>query len=156
MRPFRLSEELIQVASARLRDSSVHLEANVRRATSDLYYCLFHAVCEGVVEPFGGNPNDPAFLDQFVRLYRHAEHKTIESRAKSVEKKFSPELREFAFHIVEMKNKREDADYNPMAQISIFDVRKMFEKTDIRLRAFWSADPSERAEFSSHLIGFRR
>jgi hypothetical protein len=48
----RLSNQLLAVAKARLAETAARNEANLRRATSDLYYVHFHALCEALVEPW--------------------------------------------------------------------------------------------------------
>lgn len=47
----RLSEQLLRVAEARINDTVLRSEANLRRAVSDMYYAMFHAVAEAFVEP---------------------------------------------------------------------------------------------------------
>ena len=144
-----LSSPLLRVAIARINDSAERSEANLRRATSDLYYAMFHAMCEAVVEPFAVQPESEAFLEAYTRLYRQPEHGHIERRCKEISRsdEFTLELRRFAKHMVTMKNKRELADYHPLQKFMISVVRKDCEITETMLAAFWAAEPKQRAAF---------
>lgn len=151
-----LSEPLLTVARARL-DDRLHSEANLRRATSDLYYAMFHAICEALVEPFGVVQDSEAYKGAMRSLYRNVEHGHAERQCRKIieEGKLSPEMLNFAQYYVSMKNKREEADYDPLSTFSIQKVRKDLQITETRLNAFWAADPAERAAFA-FMIGLRR
>jgi uncharacterized protein (UPF0332 family) len=156
MRPSLLSNQILAVARARL-DGKVHSEANLRRATSDLYYSLFHAVCEAVVEPFGVETDSEAYKVALRSLYRSVDHGHVERQCKALqdEGKLAPALMMFAGHFRAMKTKREEADYDPLQVFVVSRVKSDLEVTEARLAAFWSAAPSERASFA-FLVGVRR
>lgn len=110
--PSRLSEQLLLVAEARLSEDKVRNEANLRRATSDLYYAVFHAICEALVEPLGRHPENKAFIEAYTKIYRQLDHGHAEKRCKKVleEKSFSKEIQGLAEIFTTLKNKRESAD----------------------------------------------
>lgn len=151
-----LSKELVEVAQARL-DGSLHREANLRRATSDLYYAMFHAICEALVELFEVVPESEAYKSAMRSLYRTVEHGYVERRCRKIieEGKFSSPLLDFAKQLVSLKNKREEADYDPLETFAIREVKKDLQITETRLAAFWAADPAERAAFA-FILGLRR
>jgi hypothetical protein len=153
----RLSEQLLLVARARISDASVRNEANLRRATSDLYYVVFHTICEALVEPiFRNDPANTAFVETYTKLYRQPSHGYAEKRCKSVAQSgdFASGISRFAKLFIELKNKRESADYDPLDKLSISIVRNDLEKVESRLQDFWKADPAERAAFACH-VGLR-
>ena len=148
---------MLMAAKARVNDTSTRSEGVLRRATSDLYYALFHAICEALVEPLiGGNPESQAFKIAFEGVYRQVRHEQAEKRCRSVAtgEEFNVELRRFAKHFVTMKNKREVADYHPLERFSITVVKNDIGFTETRLQAFWATSPSERAAFACH-VGLR-
>ncbi|WP_284165243.1 hypothetical protein [Frigidibacter sp. SD6-1] len=153
----RLSEQLLLVAKARIGDKAVRNEASLRRATSDLYYVAFHTICEALVEPmFRAGPANKAFVETYTKLYRQLNHGYAERRCKAVAQggEFSAEIARFAKLFIELKNKRESADYDPLDKFAVSIVRNDLEKVESRLQAFWKADSAERAAFAC-FVGLR-
>lgn len=145
------------MADARISDTNVRNEGNLRRATSDLYYATFHAICEALVEPIGLMPESLAFKEMYVSLYRQVDHGSAEKRCKAVaqSKDFSPEISRFAKHFVTMKNKREMADYHPLEKFMLTVVTNDLRNTLLRMEQFWGSEREERAAFAS-LVGLRQ
>lgn len=146
----RLSNQFIHVARARVSDSSLRSEGNLRRTTSDLYFAAFHAICEALVEPLGAYPDNPAFREIFLSLYRQPDHGIVENKCKIVARgdKFSVGICRFAKQFVNLKYKRQLADYHPLEKFMISAVRNDCDTTEARLEAFWSVDATERATFA--------
>lgn len=151
-----LSDQLLDVARARLA-GGLHSEANLRRATSDLYYAMFHAICDALVEPFDAVPHSAAFREAYRSLYRQVEHGHVERQCRKIieERKLSQPFLAFATHFVSLKNKREEADYDPLQTFDVEKVRNDLEVIETRLAGFWSAPKAERAAFA-FLVGLRR
>lgn len=156
MSPSLLSKELLEVARQRL-NGGLHSEANLRRATSDLYYAMFHAICEALVEPFGAVPDSPAYREAMRSLYRTVEHGHAERQCKKIieEDLMPPAMLTFAKHFVGLRTKREEADYDPLQTWAVAKVRRNLEVTETRLSDFWTANPTERAAFA-FMVGLRR
>lgn len=151
----QLSDELLECARRRLStEASKKLEGELRRATSDLYFAMFHAVCGGVVEPIGTGTETTAFRELFQSLYRMADHGRIERHAREVAAPasgFSDPLRQFARQLSAMKNKREQADYDPLAKINLSTVRNDLQSIESLVKAYWDEDPTKRAQFAMFL-----
>lgn len=152
----RLSDEFVRVAQARLDDKNLVSEANLRRATSDLYYAAFHAICEALVEPLGLHPDNAAFKEMYVNIYRQTEHGYAERRCNSAAKSgdYSPEIARFSKLFVTLKNKRENADYHPLEQFKLSVIRNDCAMTKTRLNSFWASNSEERAAFACY-VGLR-
>ncbi len=121
----------------------------MRRATSDIYFGLFHRVCETLVAAIGQDPDNAAFRETFVTLYRLPEHGLLEKRCKEVlGHAFSEEVKRFAQHIISMKNKRHRADYDPLEKFSISDVKNDLSRAVAALDALDRVDPAEQARFA--------
>ncbi|MCC6006595.1 MAG: hypothetical protein JJU40_02840 [Rhodobacteraceae bacterium] len=149
----RLSEGFLETARARLNDTGSRSEANLRRVTSDLYYAVFHAVCEAVVEPFPASPENAAFKSTFNLLYRMLDHGQAERRCREIvkEKGFALGISRFAGHFVMLKNKRESADYDPLGIFDVGIVAEDLRITEARIADFWDSDPAERSAFAWHV-----
>jgi len=122
----------------------------LRRATSDLYYAVFHAICEALVEPLTLQPDNPAFVETYTSLYRQLGHKQAETRCRQVstDEQFPLEIRQFAKQFITLKNKREKADYHPLEQFVITSVKNDLQTTETRLNAFREVEPGQTATFA--------
>lgn len=124
-------------------------EADLRRATSDLYFALFHCICEALVEPIGGDAESDAFREVFVTLYRLPDHQFAEKRCKEVAShNFSEPVRRLAQQVVAFKNKRHKADYDPLAVFKRSTVEADIALVAEIVNAFRDADPVEKARFA--------
>lgn len=127
-------------------------EADLRRATSDLYYALFHSVCEAVVEPLGGDPDNPAFRETYRAIYRQADHQVLEKRCKEVlPGTFSLPARHFAQRLLAMKSKRAVADYDPLEAFSISDVQGDATACEAVFAGYWAMPQTERSRLALFL-----
>ena len=151
----RLSDELLDVARDRL-SGSIHSEANLRRATSDLYYAVFHAVSEALVEPLVGHTSGEPFKEAYVSIYRQLDHGLAEKRCKIVAqgKELPEEIRRFAKHMTSMKEKRVQADYHPLETMQVSVVKNDLQMTEARLKSFWEAPPGDRTAFA-YFVGLK-
>ncbi len=145
----RLSEQLVATARHRLEVRPGLSEADLRRATSDLYYSLLHALSEALVESIGSNPDSAAFRETYVNLYRLPEHSYVEKRCKEIgEQDFSEAVQDFARQIISLKNKRQKADYDPLSTFKRSSVESDIRLVQSVLSAFQAADPLERVRFA--------
>lgn len=147
----QLSDEFLECARRRLNEPiASRTETDLRRATSDLYYALFHAVCGSLVEPLRTHEDVPGLKEIYAALYRKPDHGRIEKQSKNVLKNTSidPRFKRFAQQFSGLKNKREDADYNPLAQMKLSTISRDFETVETVLKEFWEADASARIGFA--------
>ncbi|MBC7141823.1 MAG: hypothetical protein H5U18_06650 [Rhodobacteraceae bacterium] len=84
---------------------------------------MFHRVCEALVAPIGSDADNPAFVDTFRTLYRLPDHAFLEKRCREIkDHSFAAPVGAFANQLVVLKNKRQDADYDPLARFKISAV----------------------------------
>lgn len=147
--PSLLSGQLLETARRRVAEPRQCTEADLRRATSDLYYALFHRVCEALVQPLGVSPGNQAFREIWTTLYRLPDHGLLVKRCKeSMSHPFSDHVKDFARFLPALKTKREDADYDPLGIFKISDVRNDIDQAAGLLARFDSVDTDERARFA--------
>ena len=121
----------------------------MRRATSDLYYALFHRLSEALVEPLGADPENPLFIETYLTLYRLPDHAVLDKKCKAaLGQAFDVEVKRFAQSIVTMKNKRHDADYDPLKKFVISEVQNDLGIAAAALNGFDSIDAPQRARFA--------
>jgi hypothetical protein len=121
----------------------------LRRATSDIYFALFHKVCETLVAAIGQDADNAAFRETYITLYRLPEHGLLEKRCKeALGQGFSIEVKKFAQHLITMKNKRHQADYDPLEKFAISDVENDLSLARSALTGFDKVVAAERARFA--------
>ncbi|SEK79345.1 hypothetical protein SAMN05443999_102275 [Roseovarius azorensis] len=144
-----LSTEFLETAKKRVSAIPGRTESDLRRATSDLYYALFHRVCEALIEPIGVVFDSNPFKEMYRTLYRIPDHGFLEKRCKEVKgHSFSDAISAFANQIAVMKNKRELADYDPLATFVISGIENDVQVVTSVLENFNLADPIERVRFA--------
>lgn len=131
-----LSDGFLQTARERLSKSAGTTEADLRRAYSDLYYVLFHQVCETLVLTV--HLDDRAVTKEvWTRLYRLPDHALI---AKACDDgrvlDFPRTLQQFAALYKALKQLRESADYDASAQFKTSDVRNALSQVETVIRAY--------------------
>lgn len=147
--PSLLSRQLLETAKKRLAEPRKCTEADLRRATSDLYYALFHRVCEALVQPLGSDPENKAFRETWITIYRLPDHGLLVKRCKEImDHAFSNEVKKFAQFLTTLRTKREDADYDPLAIFKLSDVYNDTRQAEDLLTRFDAVDAAERARFA--------
>jgi hypothetical protein len=151
----QLSDEFLECARRRLLTPSRHkLEGELRRATSDLYFSMFHGVCGALVEPLGFDHETPGFDTVFTATYRQPDHGRLEKHcrdAQAAASAFSSPLKQFATQLSSLKNKREQADYCPLSVFKFSTVNNDLQTVESLLDRFWKTDAQERARFAVFL-----
>lgn len=145
----RLSVDLLRCASRRFFVPTECTEADLRRATSDIYYALFHVVCETLVESIGNEPENQAFVEIYRALYRLPDHQYLEKKCKeALSARFSIAVTTLAQHLISMKNKRALADYDPLEQFELSAVANDLRLAESAITGFRCLDPTERSRFA--------
>ncbi len=110
-------------------------QVDLRRAVSAAYYALFHtaaiSVSDHVVSRSRRNTREWAFAA------RSLDHRKLKEVCQNVVRPtgkyrdlipptlFQPDLKDFAEAVVDLQEKRHQADYNPLAEFRVSDVRNM-------------------------------
>ena len=145
-----LSEQLVQCAMRRIGSAPNLTEADLRPATRDLYYALFHRLCEALVEGLKqSDPVTPVERVAWQRLYRLPSHAYVVKQCKSdFVAKMPQGIRTFATQVAAFKTKRDDADYDPIATFELAAVRKDLDIAESAVQRFDACEPSSRRHFA--------
>lgn len=140
-------------------------QADRRRAISAAYYAVFHAILTELADEFVGRSQRKTL--RYALAYRNLEHKQLEALSNQAikqtpEKKFRPffpdggfdeTIREFASLAVDLKDKRNSADYDPLhwvqkadAMAAIASARKAIER--------FAAAPADQKQLFLALLAF--
>lgn len=96
-------------------------QAYLRRAMSTTYYAMFHCLSSSNADVLVGGSRRTS--EAWMSAYRALDHGPTYRRCDSSSvATFPAEIRRFAAALRTLKESREDADYNPAAKFSRFDV----------------------------------
>jgi hypothetical protein len=135
-----------------------------RRAISAAYYAVFHAILTATADEFAGTAARKTA--RYALVYRSIDHARLESLCKDVNREnlpdrlvayapangFGPNIREFSALLVELKEKRISADYDPSHWIKIADAKQAIESARSAIDRFGKANPPRRKAFLTLLV----
>lgn len=150
----RLSDKLLRTAEHRLDSIEDRTEADLRRATSDLYYAIFHRICECLVEPMGApaEPNRKEFQDLFRTIYRLPDHSFTSKKCKEIAThEFCREVKAIARLFTTLKSKREMADYDPLQQFAKSQVENDIRAVKKAMTALDAVPAQELTRFAYYV-----
>ena len=101
-------------------------QADLRRAISNAYYAVFHAVVTQAADELVGKTNRTT--PRYALVYRSIDHSSLRKVCENVDKKtlpqkyskyspkggFGPDLTALANAVVDLQEKRHSADYDPL------------------------------------------
>ncbi len=128
--------------------------ANLRRAVSSVYYALFHTLARNAADLLIGGTGSERSDHAWLQVYRALEHGNIWNGCnhKDMMKKFPDDIQDFANVFLELKEKREDADYNPNARFYKSDVTKLINKAEIIIQGFNDCTYKDKRAFVTYVL----
>ncbi len=139
-------------------------QVDLRRAISNAYYCVFHAILTAAADYFVGSSKQNT--RQYSLVYRSVDHGSL--RSLCTELKSQKLTQKIAFHapvggfdldtqtlakfVLELQEKRVAADYDPRTQIKTLDARLAVEAARAALRHLDQASAASREAFLSLLV----
>lgn len=151
-----LSHTLIELARATAQNplpNDPH-HTHLRRATSSAYYAMFHCLAESCASLIAGAYPDDVSESAWTQAYRALDHSMVpnKTRNRQIFDQFSPAIQSFANKLVEMKAKRESADYNPTETFTYADVITDIDKASAAVDEFEKTPEPERRSFAIFIL----
>jgi hypothetical protein len=127
-------------------------QANLRRASSSVYYALFHTLCETCANMLI-RPEDETNR-AWTHVYRAIEHGKAKNSCldKKMIGEFPDEVRDFANTFVAMQEKRHDADYDPGLLLVRSEVETDIQSAGAAIAAFNAAPEKHRRAFAAFIL----
>ena len=119
-------------------------DEHVRRAASNTYYALFHALAESNASVLIGAPNDPLTASAWSRVYRGLDHATVRRELQRHRQEFSAPARSFADWFADMQEVRHSADYDHDAVMTINQAREWLYRTESTVLDFLQTSVNEK------------
>ena len=124
-------------------------DEHVRRAVSNGYYALFHALAASNANVLIGSPNDTATAAAWSRVYRGLDHTTARRELQRHRQEFSVQAQDFADTFSNMQELRHSADYNHSAAISINQASVALDRAEAAIIGYLQAALSERVHIAT-------
>lgn len=130
-------------------------QAHLRRAVSTAYYAIFHCLSGANADMLIGASQRNS--DAWMSAYRELDHNVAYKRCnRSSVSMFPAEVRRFASTLRKLKELREDADYNPAASFSRFDVYQQILDAYSAILGYVHIPAAQRREFAAHVLFKKR
>lgn len=88
-------------------------DEHVRRAISNAYYALFHALATSNADVLIGRPHDTMTAVAWTRVYRAIEHGAAKNQLRQHRQELSTAAQAFADTFIGLQDLRHSADYDP-------------------------------------------
>jgi hypothetical protein len=139
-------------------------QVDIRRAISAAYYSVFHATLRAAADLYVGVIYRAT--SRYTLVYRSIDHKDLRDLCSKVRERnlsakltqyapvggFDTEIMAFAQALLELQEKRLDADYNPSIRVRSSDAQLAIGAARNTLQRLQSADPSNREAFLGLLL----
>lgn len=153
-----LSHNLIELARAIAQNplpDDPH-DTHLRRATSSAYYAMFHCLAESCASLIAGAYPDDVSESAWTQAYRALDHSMVpnktRNRNRQIFDRFSPAIKNFANILVDLKAKREAADYNPTQTFTYADVTADINDAAAAIDQFEKTPEPERRSFAIFIL----
>ena len=143
------------IRASRLLAAGQPSQEALRRAVSTAYYAMFHALAASNADLIVG-PRTPSNQSEWIATYRSLQHFRAENPLHGWPHLFSQPIRDFALVIGSTKRRREDADYNPVANFPQNQVIIWIDRAEQAIIDFNAAPSQERAMVAIATLAGRR
>ena len=139
-------------------------QVDLRRAISNVYYALFHAIMTEAADVVVGASSRAT--EMYGLVYRSVDHRRLRELCEAIQrssvrdryKRFEPSggftalIKHFAANILEFQRKRHAADYDPLAHFTKTETKLDIAGGKAALAQFRAVDGEERQIFVSLLL----
>ena len=125
---------------------------------STAYYALFHETCRTAADCLIGSARASRSQPAWIQAYRAVEHRAFDEvkRKKGVLQRFPDLVQDFVDLLVEAKEMRHRADYDPVARLTLSDTQTMIGRVETAISALRRIDRKDRKAFAAFIVLRRR
>ena len=130
------------------------LESDLRRATSTVYYSLFHCLAKCCADAIVGSRSAVRSTASWRRAYRALDHRRTREacRQKQEMRSFPTAIRAFAQLFVNLQDERHEADYDPHWTGFKSEVVARIAEARVAIQGFEAAPIQDRRAFAAHVL----
>lgn len=123
-------------------------DEHVRRAVSNAYYALFHAIATSNADILVGTPQDPLTTEAWIRVYRGLDHGRAKRELQRQQGRLSAEAQNFVDVFSLSQERRHLADYDPGVAFTAQQTAIWLAIARYACASFFQADRRERASIA--------
>ncbi len=140
--------DLVKASNSRPR------QANLLRATSTIYYAVFHTLARCSADVLIGGTGAERSGRAWNQVYRALEHSAAKKRCQNSDiiSKFPAEIQDFANLFAAMQSKRHLADYDPATKLDKSTVVTDLLAAEKVIEDFLAAPIKDRRTFSAYVL----
>lgn len=120
-------------------------EEHIRRAVSNSYYALFHALAASNANVLVGTPQGAVDEKAWTRVYRGLDHGRARRELQQLQGGLSVEAQYFADVFTLSQENRHLADYDPGVAFAVYKTAVWLEVAEYTCESYLQADRRERA-----------
>lgn len=118
---------------------------HIRRAISNAYYALFHALSLGNAAALIGTPTDSVSASAWSRVYRALDHGTARRALQRYRQELSPQAQTFVDTFSDLQQLRHSADYDHAAVLTSHQASIRLQQAQTAILDYLQVDAGERA-----------
>ena len=122
---------------------------HIRRAASNAYYAMFHALAQSNATALVGSHTNPTTAAAWSRIYRGLDHTTARRELQRHRQELSLRARNFADTFADIQVRRHSADYNPNAVITTNDSTTYLNRAESAMLGFTQITLDERIHIAT-------
>ncbi len=131
-------------------------DADLRRAISTAYYALFHTLAASNADLIAGQPQSDIPSYAWDRVYRCLDHGRTQNNLRGILNRLSQNGQNFARIFIDLKDQRDEADYNPNAPIIQSHTLNAISRAETAIRDFAQLSEEERRLIAAQSLFDRR
>ena len=129
---------------------------HIRRAISNAYYALFHALSQANASALIGTPTDAASASAWSRVYRALDHGTARLELQRHRRELSPPAQTFVDTFSDLQLLRHSADYDHTAVLTSHQASIRLQQAQTATLDYLQVDANERAYIATLLLARSR
>ena len=138
----RAGEDLLNLRGERSQSPT---DEHIRRAVSNAYYAMFHALAASNADVLVGTPQDAVSEEAWTRVYRGLDHGRARRELRQLQGGLSKAAQDFAGLFDSLQESRHRADYDPSAAFTAQQTALLLEIAKYACAGYLQADRRERA-----------
>jgi hypothetical protein len=131
-------------------------QADMRRAISTAYYAAFHTLAASNADLVAGQPQSNMSSYAWERVYRRLDHGRAQNNLRAALDRLSPTGQSFARTLIDLQDRRQEADYNPNASITRSSTLNIIARAETAIRDLAQLPQDERRLIAAQSMFDRR
>ena len=146
--------DLIKTCRLLLASGRRPTQVTLRRTTSTAYYAVFHCLAHTCADLMIGTAGADRSIEAWRQVYRSLEHGVANNQCKNkqVMPRFPQDIQDFANAFITLQEKRNVADYDPLARFVKSEVAEDVDNAESIINIFNRVPIRDRRAFCAWVL----